>query len=307
MTSKYVGTYTCDVRNGANAVSYPVAVEISGLEVPVLEMSKTEMTTHLGDEVEIACRLLKGRPDPTVIWKYRQADAYDFTDLPEDVEIGEGKIVIGEAKSEHNGIYKCEATNEQGQDSKEMLLKVIYAPKIKNAETSTQDVRLDSMVTLECSVDAEPKATVRWDRDDGTYFPDEKHVMEGNNLQFTARYNDSGSYRCVAENEAGTAEKTVVVKVLVKPYITRVARSVTVRAGGAVTLTCRVQEANPPPTVTWEFKGADNVKTVLDIKEYIFLSEYVIRSASRSQAGTYYCFVENVAGWDHVEITVNVK
>ncbi|XP_063623074.1 hemicentin-1-like [Cydia splendana] len=263
MTSKYVGTYTCDVRNGANAVSYPVEVGISGLEVPVLEMSETELTTHLGDEVEIACRLSKGRPHPTVTWKYKPANTYDFTDLPKDIEIEEGKIVIGEAKSEHNGIYKCDAVNEQGQDSREIKLKVIYAPKIENAEMTTHDVLLDKIVTLECSVDAEPKATVRWERADGTYFPDENHIVEGTNLKFEARYNDSGSYRCIAENEAGTAEKTVTVNVLVRPYITPVIKSVTVRTGNPVTLSCRVEEANPPPNITWKFIGPDNRMNIL--------------------------------------------
>ncbi|XP_063537910.1 hemicentin-1-like [Cydia strobilella] len=317
MTSKYVGTYTCDVRNGANAVSYPVEVRISGLETPVLERSETELTTHLGDEVEIVCRIAKGRPYPTITWKFKPVDGYDFTDLPKGVEIEEGKVIIVEAKSEHNGYYKCEAVNEQGQDSQEIKLKVIYAPKIENAETAIQNVLLDKMVTLECSVDAEPKATVRWERADGTYLPDETHTVEGNSLKFEARYNDSGSYRCIAENEAGIAEKNVTVNVLVRPYITPVVKTVNVRTGNPVTLTCRVQEANPPPTFTWKFIGPDNQMIILDLSkaddltrsrnESIFLSEYVISRASRAESGKYFCYVDNSVGWDVVEIIVNVK
>ncbi|XP_063366379.1 hemicentin-2-like [Cydia amplana] len=307
MTSKYVGTYTCDVRNGANAVSYPVEVRISGLETPVLETTETELTAHLGDEVEIVCSISKGRPYPTITWKFKPVDGYDFTDLPKEVEIEEGKIIIGEAKSEHNGFYKCEAINEQGKDSREIQLKVIYAPKIEDAETTTQDVLLDKMVTLECSVDAEPKATVRWERGDSTYFPDETHTVEGNSLKFKARYNDSGSYRCVAENEAGNAEKTVIVNVLVRPYITPVAKTVTVRTGSSVTLPCRVEEASPPPNITWKFIGSDNVMRELNRTESIFLSEHVISRASRAESGKYICYVDNVAGWDLIEIVVNVK
>ncbi|XP_061717340.1 hemicentin-1-like [Cydia pomonella] len=310
MTSKYVGTYTCDVRNGANAVSYPVEVKISGLEVPVLEMSETELTTHLGDEFEIACRISKGRPNPTVTWNFKPAGSYDFTDLPKDIEIEEEKIAIGEAKSEHNGIYKCEAINEQGKDSREIKLRVIYAPKIENAETTTQDVLLGKMITLECSVDAEPKAAVRWERADGTYFPDENHILEGNSLKFEARYNDSGSYRCIAENEAGIAEKTVNVNVLVPPYITSVVKNVNVWTGDSLTLSCRVEEANPPPTITWKFIGLDNVMILLNPSyrnESIFLSEYVIRRASRAQSGKYICYANNSVGFDVVEVAVNVK
>lgn len=69
-------------------------------------------------------RVTKGKPTPLISWSYKPVDGYDFGDVRKTVAVNGETITINDVKSDHKGIYRCEAVNYQGEDSREVILKV---------------------------------------------------------------------------------------------------------------------------------------------------------------------------------------
>ncbi|XP_073954430.1 hemicentin-1-like isoform X2 [Choristoneura fumiferana] len=311
MTTRFTGEYKCEVINEIRTETFTVTVSISGLESPEIETDNTEIVTNLGDEsVEITCRVTKGKPIPSITWSYKAVDGFDFGDIPEDIVVDGEKITVNNVKSVHKGIYKCQAVNDQGQDSREIIFKVHYAPRIDNIETITQKVFEEDKVGLKCAVDADPIATVTWEhKEDDTFVPlSSRHIVDvKNTLNFHALSNDSGTYRCTAENEAGTSEKIVDLVVLVRPYITPVAERLTARVGGSVVLPCNVH-ASPAVTIEWRFTPNDSPYTSVKLfrGESLLTKDLHLTNLSKAQAGSYLCLVQNDVGSDRINIILDI-
>lgn len=67
-------------------------------------------------------RINKGEPVPDVNWKFKTENGYE--DVPRGVSVEKNHLKITSIKTEHIGIYKCEAENIFGSDSKELFIKV---------------------------------------------------------------------------------------------------------------------------------------------------------------------------------------
>lgn len=59
---------------------------------------------------------------PKVNWNFKTESG--FEEIPEGVSVEENHLKIPSIKTEHMGIYKCEAQNNFGSASKELVIKV---------------------------------------------------------------------------------------------------------------------------------------------------------------------------------------
>ena len=93
----------------------------------------------------------------------------------------------------------------------------------------------------------------------------------------------------------------------VKPYINREkCKPVTVRAGQAIRLDVDV-EGEPPPTVTWEFKGRQvGTDAHYRLENEDYNTRLQISSTSRKQSGKYLIKAVNDSGEDEAELEVNI-
>ncbi|KPJ14782.1 Hemicentin-1 [Papilio machaon] len=305
MTPQLTGEYRCEISNNVQNASYTAIVDISGVEIPEIELKDSELVLRLDDWVNVECTINKGKPAPKVNWKFKTENGYE--EIPEGVSAEENHLKIPSVKTEHIGIYKCEAENIFGSDSKGLLIKVEYPPKIKFYD-KLKIVRLDEDVELSCEVDAIPKAEVKWEKkQDDIIIPlDSRHETdEWNTLRFTASSIDSGNYYCIAENYLGRAERIVTLNVLVPPYIDPPPRKiVTIRAGESITLQCHVHYGHPVPSTKWEFIALNSTLTTLLRGSSI--NDLTLNNVSKSYEGSYICLAENMAGSDTIKIDLKI-
>ncbi|KAJ8720966.1 hypothetical protein PYW08_006431 [Mythimna loreyi] len=310
MTVSNVGEYKCELTNEANSQIYSAFVSISGIEAPEVEVEKTNVTLKLGDWSYLECRIIKGKPAPVITWSFKPENGFEFASLPDGVAEDDGKLKIASAQSEHKGVYRCDATNIEGHHSADITVQLQYAPLILNdADSRTVTVKEEDDVVLPCEVDAAPAASVRWEmsQDDVIITLDARHSTDRRHShRFKALWKDSGNYHCIAENNIGTAQKTIKVNVLVAPYIEAPKRkTVVARTGDNVVLTCNVLFGNPVPSTKWEFIAPDSQTKVLNRSNSSSLLH--LNNVSYINEGSYLCIADNDVGTDNINIYVKIQ
>ncbi|NXM66864.1 HMCN2 protein, partial [Serilophus lunatus] len=104
---------------------------------------------------------------------------------------------------------------------------------------------------------------------------------------------DAGQYRCVAENDAGTAAKVVTLALQSAPMVTVTPGVVTARAGQQVLLHC-VVSGEPTPSVEWQRDGEPLPEgphtRVLPNATLLLLA------VTHRDAGSYSCLAHNALG-----------
>merc|ERR550534_2908911 len=126
---------------------------------------------------------------------------------------------------------------------------------------------------------------------------------------------DDGSYKCIAINNKGTSERSLSVRVMVRPYFDIPLQDVHVDTGDELSLTCTGQGL-PKPEITWWKDGkniAENKADViaeLDLTNRLVISQdrrtFTIKNIQPTDKGTIQCRAKNVHGeeWSSSEVRV---
>ena len=159
---------------------------------------------------------------------------------------------------------------------------------------------------LACTVKGTPQPTIEWFKDSKTLKTSKrvKHDFDGEvaSLTFTeADLDDEGDYKCVAQNELGSASCTAELLVnepASKPEFTEVMKDIEVAEDEEGRFDVRVS-GSPSPTVQW-FKGTTKIedagKFLLIDDEGDDLFSLVIDQVASDDVGTYTCKANNEAG-----------
>ncbi|XP_038601048.1 LOW QUALITY PROTEIN: hemicentin-2 [Tachyglossus aculeatus] len=248
-------------------------------------------------------------PPPKLTW-YRDGQPLSSA---EGVSILQGGRVlqISMVRTEDAGRYTCKATNEVGEDWLHYELLVLTAPVIQgDTEELVEEVTVNanSTVSLQCQALGNPTPAILWLRNGLPFPPSPQHqtLEDGRVLQVSAtEVTDADSYMCLAENQAGSAEKMFTLKVQVPPRIVGPnPEQVVAIVNNSVSLTCNVQ-SHPGPEVTWYKEGQ-----TLTFSEEIFLlpgtHTLQLPHVQLSDTGSYTCEVLNAAGRDQKLTQLNV-
>ncbi|XP_047380794.1 hemicentin-2 [Sciurus carolinensis] len=248
-------------------------------------------------------------PPPELTW-YRE-------DQPLSAEDGVsvlqgGRILqIPLVRAEDAGRYSCKASNEVGEDWLHYQLLVLTPPVILgDTEELVEEVTVNasSSISLQCPALGNPPPTLSWLQNGLPFSPSPRlQVLEdGHVLQVSAaEVADAASYMCVAQNQAGSAEKLFTLRVQVPPRITgQNSEQVTTILNSSVSLPCEVQ-AHPSPEVTW-YK--DSQALSLGDDAFLLPGTHTLRlaRAQPSDAGTYLCEALNAAGRDQRAVQLSV-
>ncbi|VTJ68807.1 Hypothetical predicted protein [Marmota monax] len=248
-------------------------------------------------------------PPPELTW-YREDQPLSATD---GVAVLQGGRIlqIPLVRAEDAGRYSCKASNEVGEDWLHYELLVLTPPVILgDTEELVEEVTVNasSSVSLQCPALGNPPPTLSWLQNGLPFSPSPRlQVLEdGHVLQVsTAEVADAASYMCVAQNQAGSAEKLFTLRVQVPPRITsQNSEQVTTILNSSVSLPCEVH-AHPSPEVTWYKDGQ-----ALSLGEDAFLlpGTHTLRLArvQQSDSGTYLCEALNAAGRDQRAVQLSV-
>ncbi|NXT46894.1 HMCN2 protein, partial [Pluvianellus socialis] len=104
---------------------------------------------------------------------------------------------------------------------------------------------------------------------------------------------DVGHYRCVAENNAGTAAKVVTLALQSSPSVTVTPQAVAVGAGQRVLLHCTVS-GEPTPSVEWRRDGQPLPEGPR--ARVLPNATLLLPAVTRRDAGSYSCLARNALG-----------
>ncbi|XP_063548661.1 lachesin-like isoform X1 [Cydia strobilella] len=216
------GQYMCQVNTD------PMKMQTAFLEVVIppdiiYEETSGDMMVPEGGSAKLVCKA-RGFPPPKILW--RREDGGDIISRggPQGktkVTSLEGDIVnLTKVTRSEMGAYLCIAANGVPPSvSKRIMLHVHFHPLVQvpnqlvGAPTSTD-------VTLQCHVEASPKAINYWTRENGEMIisNDKYQMSEINSSAYSVQMrliiknihrSDLGGYKCISKNSIGDAEGNI--------------------------------------------------------------------------------------------------
>ncbi|XP_072739134.1 hemicentin-2-like [Ciconia boyciana] len=268
-------------------------------------------------------------PPPRLTW-YK--DGEPLSPSPGVLMLLGGRVLqLPAVREEDAGRYTCEAANAAGQDRLHYELEVLTAPAIHGGvEDLAEEVTatINGTVHFKCEATGHPVPTVTWLWNNVPVVVSPRHqLLEGGTvLQVAAvEAGDAGSYTCVAENPAGSAEKHFALAVQGKASPATVPQAskafhllvtepprveaalhpteLSITVGTPLELTCLVTGV-PMPTVTWEKDGRLLAGPWLVSGNESTLH---IETTKVADAGLYTCLATSPAGEDSRTFHVSIQ
>ncbi|XP_055116132.2 brother of CDO isoform X2 [Symphalangus syndactylus] len=309
-----VGRYQCVAWMPAGAVaSVPATVTLANLQDFKLDVQHV-IEVDEGNTAVIACHLPESHPKAQVRYSVKQewleASRGNYLIMPS------GNLQIVNASQEDEGMYKCAAYNPVTQEVKTSgssdrlrvrrstaeAARIIYPP-----EAQTIIVTKGQSLILECVASGIPPPRVTWAKDGSSVAGYNKtRFLLSNLLIDTTSEEDSGTYRCMADNGVGQPGAAVIlynVQVFEPPEVTMELSQLVIPWGQSAKLTCEVR-GNPPPSVLWLRNAVPLISS-----QRLRLSRRALRvlSMGPEDEGVYQCMAENEVGSAHAVVQLRTS
>ncbi|KAM4896067.1 hemicentin-1 [Sylvia borin] len=301
------GRYTCLASSPAGdadkeyLVRVHVPPNIAGTRGP------QELTVLQNSQVILECRS-DAVPPPTISWL---KDGEQLQGGPRLRILSSGRYLqINNAELGDSATYTCVARNVAGETTREFLLAVHVAPRIRSSSQTTM-VHINTSALLECAAEGVPAPRITWRKDGAVLTGNNSRywVLEDGSLHIPwAQVADTGRYVCMATNAAGSERQRIDLHVLVPPTIAPGQTNITVTVNVQTTLPCEATGI-PRPAISWK-KNGHLLSIDQNQNTYRLLSSgsLVIISPTVDDTAVYECSVSNAAGEDQraIDLTVQV-
>ncbi|XP_077447879.1 opioid-binding protein/cell adhesion molecule isoform X1 [Stigmatopora argus] len=200
------GPYACSIAT--NKIPKSTKVQLI-VQVParIANISK-DITVNEGNNVNLMCSAM-GRPEASIMWRYHSPKGtHTF--------VTEGEhLKIAAITKDHSGSYECIASNDiSPPDVRTVQVAVHYAPLISKARGTGTAVGQKGV--LQCEALAVPQAHFEWYKEDHRLFDGingikiENQGKQSTLIFFNVSEEDYGNYTCVAENNMGITNTSIV-------------------------------------------------------------------------------------------------
>ncbi|VDP65418.1 unnamed protein product [Echinostoma caproni] len=273
--AKDEGIYTCIARNVVGKAKFDIELDVQAKPSFLDPDSGKRIEVTQGDNLVLECQV-EGDPKPTVEWRKDGRRILPHGPTTAERGIGNGNGATGPAvvvspdgytltvysvNDAVAGSFTCSAINIHSVETKEFRVTVKTPPIISKDGPSEFELGQQEVGLLTCLVTAsQPPATVRWFKNGQPLVPVPGRITlldNGHTVEVRGKVeDDSGSFECRAENEAGTDSRFYQVTILVPPTVTtrdKITRRL-VGAGHTVEIECGMT-GYPEPRLTWQWNG----------------------------------------------------
>ncbi|XP_021370011.1 hemicentin-1-like [Mizuhopecten yessoensis] len=312
------GSYLCKASNSVGTgQSSVVTLTVSG-SVPSLTVTQSSYSITTGNSVTLQCSVSANPTITSVYWQRIQngatagvtVDGVNFS----GATTSNPSLTVITANPGDSGTYTCFAINSvgTGQSSQISLTVTGNLPVVTIGQT-TYSVNTNSVVTLQCSVSANPAITsVVWQRSTGgttsSIAIDGSKYSGGSTTSPTLVINnvastDSGTYVCQATNSIGTGIGTSITLSVTGsiPAATISQTDFTVVTGLTKTIPCTVSGTPSVTSVGWRFTHNGVTSTLsIDGVNYggslVSNPALIVYNADNNDQGYYTCTATNSVG-----------
>ncbi|KAM6372038.1 LOW QUALITY PROTEIN: hemicentin-2 [Pluvialis apricaria] len=282
------GSYSCTAVNSAGRAVRRLSLSIHTL--PTFTRLPGDVTLSRGESLELVCAAV-GNPQPRISW---MANGQLVTDGVSG-QSGRSTLQREAATRADSGTYVCRAENSAGAIRAAAFVSVREAPIIRGDPSTYQVEHPGGDALLNCDARGHPAPLIRWSKDGVPVAAVGRlHQLRNGSLAIhTVGSTDVGHYQCVAENDAGTAAKVVILALQSAPTVTVTPRAVAARTGQRVLLRCTVS-GEPTPSVEWRRDGQPLPEGPR--ARVLPNATLLLPAVSRRDAGSYSCLARNALG-----------
>ncbi|KAG8512340.1 Peroxidasin [Galemys pyrenaicus] len=277
-------------------------------ERPRITSEPQDADVTLGNTVFFTCRA-EGNPKPEIIWLRNNNELSMRSDSRLNL-LGDGTLMIQNARETDQGVYQCMAKNAAGEaKTQEVTLRYFGSPARPAFVIQPQntEVLVGESVTLECSATGHPPPHISWTRGDHTPLPEDPRIsitQSGGLYIQEVVQEDGGEYTCFATNSVDRVQASALIIVQALPGFTVTPRDRAVIEGQTVDFQC---EANgyPQPVIAWT-KGGSQLSVD---RRHLVLSSGTLRISDvrLHDQGQYECQAVNIIGSQRVVAHLTVQ
>ncbi|KAG5881050.1 hypothetical protein JTB14_033964 [Gonioctena quinquepunctata] len=302
-------TFIADNELGSDTAEMNLTVKAPPKIITKMEDISVHADILLKMDVEV-----EGIPKPQIQF-YKDGKVIKQSEHIKIVESGEKhSLVIEKTNLKDTGSYSVVATNELAQVSQFWNLDVYSKPKITKKLGADKQVSQGENVELKTKFESEPKAEVKWFRDEEEIKSNEHYTIKESGdtyiLKITgAVTTDAAKFKCRAVNIHGSVDDEVTINVKKAPKIITGLHDMTVTEHDKnVSLDVKL-EAFPKPTVKWyldemEIQETRTEFTRIESDNGVSL---IIKEVASELSGQYTCKLSNECGTAETsaKLTVN--
>ncbi|XP_023249744.1 hemicentin-1-like [Seriola lalandi dorsalis] len=202
------GVFTCVATNVAGSERRDIRLSINMR--PAFKELPGDVTLNKGQSLALSCHA-QGTPSPAISWTVNNSP---YAGATVD-EAGRSAIIIDNVTVSDAGTYMCIAENSVGSIRALSFVRIREPPVLKGEAHMSQTVIHGGSAILDCPVQGDPSPVLRWLRDGKPLHRSLRlqALHNGSLVIYSITAADEGEYQCVAESEAGTAERAITLKV----------------------------------------------------------------------------------------------
>ncbi|KAI8779431.1 hemicentin-1, partial [Biomphalaria glabrata] len=293
------GEYHCNVSNSAGYHSASTYLDVS--DPPPAIVTPENVTVMPGEIAILSCIVISTVPY-NLTWRHGS----HFGQLSLDPRIriyNNDSMIIYNVDRHDEGTYSCTAQNEGGSSTETLVVRLKVKP-VAQIFPREQTFVAGSSKNFTCIAGGYPEPTFLWQQDNEIMPSGGRVHIEGGYLVLkNLKPSDEGEYECVASNSAGSHSVKTRLIYIEAPHVREIDKKLLVAVGDDARLSC-VADGIPPPNTTW-YRSDIMLQPAYNV-EVTRSGQLVIADVVDSDAGTYRCVVQNEAGSDSAELTLEV-